>query len=448
MKSKFYYAMFVACAVAGISLAGCNNDKNDPRNQESEGKQTFMTVSLTFPKGDTRVTSDPNATEDEAGIKTVDVFIYTGTGYFLSHTALRASDFTQAASGSNEDKYTYSAASKIETTTGSRNVYVGINLPSDLVTELNNRPMSELTTAVRTLSREQMTTVANGLPMFSTEGVQSVFVEDDTAAANNITVKVQRLVAKITVSKSATMEQSGVEGKLADITFAINNFNLKSFLIQGEDPYKDPNWAIGSYAAGDFSQAITTDYVDVLDLAEISNPGVDDYFPRYASENTSEGKTKKEITRVTVRATFIPENIYVDDENGSYETSTATLEGITTPRTFWSVTPVIGGPSAYFFDEAIAQLYSEDNSDAEIVTFANGYCYWDMFLNKPGTTDKWDVLRNDYYKCNITRMVAPGKPNPDVYPPDATPDDNTSITVSVDVLFWNTPVLADYELEP
>lgn len=451
MKTKFYLIMFAFVATT-MGLLSCSNDDNDDiRALDDTGKKTFMTVSLTFPKEGvtTRATSDPNATDDEAEIKTVDVFLYTSSGAYLSRTSLTAADFTQVTSGSNEDKYTYNAASKIQTSTGNKNVFVGINLPTALGASLINKPMSDLSTAAQTMSRADMTTVANGIPMFSTTGVNSTFVEDDTDPANNVTVTVQRMVAKVTVEKSASMIQDGVPGTLGTITFAINNFNLKSFLVQGIAPaFQDPNWTNGSFVAGDFSQAVDADYVSVLDLAVNSSPAISDYNPRYAAENTSEAKTKKEITRVTVRATFMPGVITISDGGGGYATTTPAALGISTPQTFWSVTPSVGAPSAYFYDNTVATAYSAANSNADVVEYADGYCYWDMFLNKPSSTNKWDVLRNDYYKCTITRIVAPGKASPDVYPPDSTPDDDTKITVDINVLFWNTPVLADYELEP
>lgn len=451
MKTKFISIM-LACVAITIWLLGCSESDNDKHPAlDDGGKKTYMTVSLTFPKEGvtTRATSDPNATDDEAEIKTVDVFIYSSSGAYLSHTSLTAADFTQVASGSNEDKYTYSAASKIQTTTGNKNVFVGINLPSGLATSLENRPMSDLSTVAQTMSRADMTTTANGLPMFSTVGVNSTFVEDDTDPANNVTVTAQRLVAKVTVEKSASMIQDGVAGTLGAITFAINNFNLKSFLVQGSAPaYQDPNWATGSFLAGDFSQAVVADYVPVLDLAVISNPTVNDYAPRYAAENTSEAKAKKEITRVTVRATFIPDIVTISDGGGGYTTTTSAALGIIVPETFWSVTPSIGSTTAYFYDQTVANAFSADNANADVVEFVDGFCYWDMFLNKPSSTNKWDVLRNDYYKCTIVRIVAPGKETPEVFPPDTPPDEDTNITVDINVLFWNIPVLADYDLVP
>jgi hypothetical protein len=57
-------------------------------------------------------------------------------------------------------------------------------------------------------------------------------------------------------------------------------------------------------------------------------------------------------------------------------------------------------------------------------------------------------LRNEYFRCTITRVAALGNPNDDPTDPGSPPATETDITLTVNVLFWNTPVLADYVLEP
>ncbi|WP_455641265.1 Mfa1 family fimbria major subunit [Parabacteroides sp.] len=453
MRKIKFFTMLTAVTALMAGVTSCNND-DDPNGGGlvEEGKATQMTVSINFPTGETRATGDPNATNAEATINTVDVFIYNGAGAFLSHTPLVAADFTPAGTSGSADKYTYNAAAKISTTTGTKNVYVGINLPSAVVTAIKSRPMGELATVAQTMTRAQLAS-NNGLPMFSSKPATSTLVEDDTQASNNVTVQVERLVAKVTVEADASIDITGVPGKVDNLTFAINNFNERLYLVQGASPaFKDPNWdsqtLTASWMTTDFSDAASTAYVNILDNRTfVGTPGVDDYSACYAYENTSKEKLKGEITRATIRATFIPETITVSDGSGGYTTQTTSR---TTPATFWAVTPSVGAATAYFETQSVAQSFATDNGGATVEEYTDGYCYWDMFLNKTSTGkgEKWDVLRNEYFKCNITRIVAPGRPDPGVVPPDVTPDDDTKISVNIEVLFWNTPVLADYELAP
>ena len=234
MKTKY----FVIAAFAATSLfASCNRD-NDRINPEEAGKSTSMKVSVNFPNSLLKATGDPNATDDEAKVNTVDVFIYySGSGGFASHAPLKASDFDQVASNGSADVYQYTAMKKIPTTTGAKSVFAGINLPESVVNTLKNQPASALTSVIQTMTREQLAGNSN-FAMFSIKPVESIFVEDDTNPANNVTLTCQRMVAKVTVETAADMTQGGIAGTLDNLKFAINNFNTKMFMLQG-----DPNYA-------------------------------------------------------------------------------------------------------------------------------------------------------------------------------------------------------------
>jgi hypothetical protein len=445
MKTTFKQTI-TAVIILTTGFMSCTK-MGDEMSQEEEGKQTYMTVSLTFPKADapsTRANNDANATDEEAAVKTVDVYIYTGSGAYSSHKSLTAADFKQTSPGTSEERYTYNAASKIQTTTGTKNIFVGINLPKALATSLENKSMSNLFTEAKEFTRTELTTVANGIPMFSKNTINKVLVENESS--NNIVIPVHRMIAKITVEKSASLQQAGVPGTLGEFQFAVNNFNKKSFLVQGVAPdMKDPNWDI--YNAADFLPADASDYVEILDRKVISTPTISQYKARYASENTSKNKKKTEITRVTVRATFIPTNIVVADGSG-FKNSTSAAEGITTAKTFYAVLDSTTFSTAYIYDKTVAESYAKAKAPSQLSEFKDGLCYWDMFLNKNSTTNKWDVLRNDFYKCAITRIVAPGRSTPDLSNPDENPDTETGMSVEINVSFWNTPILADYVLEP
>jgi hypothetical protein len=459
--------MWIACIALSMGFASCSSN-DEPEvitgNGVESGDPTYVTVTLNFPKAGTsqlRATSDPNATEAEAKINTVDVFIYTAKGgYYLSHTTLTAGDFTQVSSGDTSDKYTLNSTTKIETTTGERQVFVGVNLPADVATALEHKGTSELTQVVKILTRAQLVSTT-GIAMTSTELVDCIFVVDANNAANKPEVTVQRMVAKVTVQKSRNPEmvQAGVKGTLGSLSFAINNYNERSFLIQGAAPdYKDPNW--DTYTPSEFSQVNkNNDYYRLVNEKEDSNADVLRN-ALYAAENTAQTHTKKEITRATIRATFIPDTI-TTDSNGTK--ATAVSAGITSPRTFWAVTIYNPNPEMKFFytngttsGASIAGAYktaieAKGITTGDVVEYTDGLCYWDMFLNKEAKNKNnvWDVIRNDYYRSVITRIVAPGRPSEEI-PNDEKEDEpstETNITVQVDVLDW-TPVPGNYELEP
>lgn len=456
MKVKFKYAIMAVAALT-LGLTSCSNDDEVTGGGTDNGKETYMKVSINFPSANnprTRAvaTDDQNATDDEADVKTVDVYLYSGSGAYISHTRFDASKFTADAQSNGEDKYT--ATEKIQTTTGEKNVHVGINLPSSVASAIEYKPMSDLATVATSMTRAEMTDLSNGLPMFSSIPANTILVEDDTQAANTVTVKVERLVAKVTVESDPTMVVAGVPGTLGNLKFAIYNFNEKQFLVQGASSfYKDPNWdELPTIPTGDFSQPSTSDWAAVLDGKTITSPSVDDYEALYASENTSEGKRKGEITRVVVRATFIPATItvYTNNTNKSEGYSTTT-NSTSIAGTFYAVTPSVSAGTSYFINPSVAADFATDKGGI-VDTYTDGYAYWHMYLNKDAAAGdtRYDVLRNDYLKCNITRIVAPGRSKPDItYPEDGyKPDADTNITTNIEVLFWNVPILNNYELEP
>jgi hypothetical protein len=253
---------------------------------------------------------------------------------------------------------------------------------------------------------------------------------------------VKRIVAKVTVEADPGLDQAGLDGAMGELSFAINNMNSRFFPIQGTAAdYKDPNWATSEYNAGDFSAAGAADYVAVADGPQATPT---DYAPhaRYALENTSQNYTVKELTRVSIRAQFVPEQI------NRYDGGTLTLEANpnypSTFDTFYAVSPSVGGDVACFNDPDMAAAYAADNG-AQVKTYADSYNYWNIYIN-PGSD--WDVYRNDYYKCNITRIMFPGATDAEITNPDATPTEDTNITVTVKPLFWNAVPMVDYELTP
>lgn len=453
MKVKFKYAIMAVAALT-LGLTSCSNNDEVTGGETDNGTETYMKVSINFPSTNdlqTRaVPGDDNATDEEAAIKTVDVYIYTSNGAYLSRTKLSAADFQSGTATGTGTGTSYEATTKIKTTTGSKSILVGINLPDGIATGLENKTLSEVLATPQALNRAQMTNLANGIPMFSTAVVNGNFVADETDPANTIIATVQRMVAKVTVEQSSSMTQDGVKGELGTLEFAINNFNERSYLVQKTSPnFEDPNWASGSYQSSDFSDAsVAADWKTVVTTVT----DVKDLDAHYAAENTSEDKTMKEITRVTVRATFMPDVITVSDNQGGYETKDRVTDlSITSPQTFYTVTASATSGTAYFYTKTIAESYANDNglSNTDVNEYENGFCYWNMYLNKETGKKgyQWDVVRNEFFRCQITRIVAPGNATPDVKYPNQKPDAETNIFTNIEILKWNM-ITSDYELEP
>ena len=458
MKRNLKIALITALT-ATILFASCNKNREN-ESIEKRGEPTFMSVSISFPnEPQTRSTGDVNATDNEAEVNTVDIFIYyTNSGAFESHTHLKGNDFNAAGFNGEADIYISKAEAKIKTTTGAKTVFAGINLPTTLVDAIKSKPASELTNVVRTFTPDQLTS-AGGFVMFSSEGFSSTFVTDENSQLNKVTLKCQRLVAKITVETASTLHvaELPVTLYLDNLVFAVNNVNKKAFLIQGKAPeYKDPNWANGSYNKEDFilvdiNKPVAGEFAPVLDRKAKPSPAIGEYTPLYALENTSEGKIKREITRVSVRADFVPKAILeykngANNEEGYAKNTSPAIERLTD---IYTVTPSVTEGMFFFVNENVANDFADDNG-GDVILYKNGYCYWNIYLGKTNDpANQWDVLRNDYYKCNITHILALGRETPDITEPEDEnrPDSETNIRTEIEILFWNTPPVANYVLD-
>ena len=437
MMKKLINRMLVASFIS-VGLAGCTQDKN-VNEIVPEGEPTTLELKLKFsPNTGTRATTaDANAIPEEAELKTIDVFIYTDAGDFLELVQLSAqnNEFTQLPSVAGADVWETSV--EIPVTTGVKNFYVGANLPASVAASLQHQPLSIVPTAIQNIARDEID-IANGLPMFGTVLITKNLQPD--AAQNEIIAEVKRIVAKVTVEVPSGLVPEGTPGTLGDLEWVINNQNSKYFLLQGSAPnFADPNWS--SYTDTDFSAASIGDYKPVNKRGD-SSIAIGDYQALYALENTSFSKATKELTRVTVRATFIPEQWVVDYLPDSDDVSTQ-VNTNDAPADFCVVSPTVG-QHVFFKDFDDATTYATEKG-VTVNIFTGGYCYWNIFLNKDA---RGDVLRNDFYQCNITRIVAPGANSDRLTNPDGLPTEDSSISVAVNVLNWNTPQLDDYELVP
>ncbi|MDR3261688.1 MAG: Mfa1 family fimbria major subunit [Tannerella sp.] len=433
--------------LSALFLTGCAKTENI-NSADEKGAPTYMGVSLSFPKAtETRATSDVNATVDEVKFATVDVFIFnTATGVQVANQTFTGSDFQQGTSTSGSD--VWNGKQKIATTTGAKTVLAGLNLPTALVGKLKGMNLGEFLNQVQTIDMADLKN-ANGMVMFSRERKDCIFVNSASDPANNPTITVMRMVAKVTVEEQSGGAVKNGLGTLSDLQYTIFNSNTKMYLCPTSD-YKDPNWAAASYAAADF-QDLTAGYVNVnsFDVPIASRVAV------YAAENSSEQHRGKEITRAVVRAKFLPSIVveYMNgmDATGGFKENNA--HGVAAPRTFWTVTET-NGLRAYFFNKNVAEGYHTSKTGSAIEEYTDGYCYYNLFLNPRGMYRSaadparvFDVYRNDYYRCTITKILAPGRSTPDVPYPDGPPATATDIHVDIEILFWNL-VSDNYELEP
>ncbi len=242
--------MLAASAVT-VGVTSC--DRDTAINPADDGGEP-TTVGIVFqvpsagqpaaPDGQTRATNDGNAKEEEAAIKSADVFIYSGNGDYLSHMPLTSADFSTtntgtATSGTITGWDEYASTKPIATTTGQKYFLVGVNLPAGAATALQGKSMGTAATQALTVTRANIN-LTNGLPMFNQSGPTAATIATG-ATPQEVKVRVERIVSKITVERrmSPVMDQFGTPGTIGQLTWAVNNTNTRYFLPHLRRPQLD-----------------------------------------------------------------------------------------------------------------------------------------------------------------------------------------------------------------
>ncbi len=437
--------MFVAAALA-MGFTSCNKEENVPGSNSAEikkGNPTTMRLAITMPSVQTYA-ADPNATADEVKMETINLLIYAeatdGTFVLEENKSLSKDNFTLTGN-------TYEFSDKIATTTGKKKIFAALNYGGTLPTT-KGEAITELDKLVYEIGAvSELVSPANGVAMFSTKPNEKTFVMEgsegapDSETDNKVKATVKRLVAKVTAKAGTAIADvdnyTCTGGTLSDISFAIGNANTKTYAKQQLNAAKnvvDPNWS--SSAAGDFITIAASDYKKISSSATAA---ITDLSTAYAPENTTQtfNPDGSNVTYISVRAKFTP--AIVVDGNGAPKTPNF-VNG-----TFYKVI-LTSGEVYYFDDELEADTYAAANGNLTKVTYDNGFCYYRAYLNKASNSDgeivanKYDVLRNNYYKVTIKSISAPGTPAD-------TGDikENTNIDADIDIDPW-TPFDEEFEL--
>lgn len=469
MKRNLFSKVFMTMtATAVMGLASCSNDNDPTGGQElPQGKATGMQLVLDLGGAATRAIVDDNADAAETTIEMLNIFIYGANGVFEKEYTIPFIQLTDA--GENMYK-----TNELVATTGAKTIYVGANMTQGMIGIMRSTSVNGLSgKGVNQLVAD--ITQDNKFVMFSTTGATPTLVEDNEAngvpADNQVAVSIQRLAAKIAVGMTANLAdanvQLGAAGTIDNLGYVVDNINKMYYLTYGGAVTKDANMTVDQYKEADFE---IKDYYDqqnpttptVLQYGVIT-PGTADktaWAIDYASENLTQDKMMKGVTRIVVKGTFTPESGYKveqDAQNPGKHTFTLTNGHIAADATYHLLDFPEAGGYAFFdnatTDDQLKEFMAEKKGvdvttvdDAMLKaakkTYINGLNYWWVTVKD----DQGDVLRNHYYQVNVTSIWAPGRTDGKF---DSNKDDNkidkeTNITVEVTVEPWNmVPFNAD-----
>lgn len=449
-------------ATAVMGLASCSNDNDPTGGQElPQGKATGMQLVLDLGGTATRAIKDDNAVATETTIEKLNIFIYGANGVLEKEHEVDFADLTDA--GNNKYK-----TKELLATTGQKTIYVGANMTAAMIQTMKATPVTGLSGKGVGQVVANIAT-PNKFIMFSTVGATPTLVEDTNAdvtvvpTENQVTVNLQRLAAKIAVGMTANMADANVKqgaaGTIEDLGFVVDNINKMYYLTYGGAAAvaKDANMTVAQYKEADFE--LITDFTAPTVVYNTIEPGVGyvkanggNWKAAYASENLTQDKMIKGVTRIVVKGKFTPEaGVKVTDDGAGNITFQENVAGHIKANTTYHLLdfPEAGGYA--FFPEATtdAQLkaFMAQKKGVNVTavddamlkeakkTYKNGLNYWWVTVKD----NQGDVLRNHFYKVDVTSIWAPGRTDGRFDPDkdDNKIDKETNITVEVTVEPWN-----------
>lgn len=483
MKINFKHAI-LACAALVMGFTSCvTNDPKDGEDVVVEGLDTYTQIHLSFP-ATTRATDAGILAE--SAVNKVEVFIFKGAQR-ENYQAWTKADFDGPTNG------VYTAKANIKTTSGAKKVYVGINLPDELgASAIVNE--AQLTSLAKDITGNKLVKYSGvnleSVAMFSVTPETPTLapwdgVTGSLPAANTVTVKVQRMVAKAAASEGATLATS-----LAGMADTYATFTSLQFKVAGviKDTYIGQNVVGGVIQSPDYAHGtnVTTGmYFDnvnsyvAVNAKDLSTTATT-FAAQYAPENTNaDVRRAGETTRILVKATVQPKNVWSATGDATVWANWKSTVNAAAASDFFMVEAKTG--NQYFFmkatDDATTltnignfinaynakfggstsdnfntsrNVGSEIPTNTVVTKYTNGVCYWNkLWLNyegesngKGGTTKATanigQTYRNDFYHMSINNITGIGDGSEGFVDPEIPIiDPESHIQVKMEILPWN-----------
>lgn len=420
---------FLTLALALTALAGCNKENEVPgMNPEVSGVPTYAAFSVKVNStANTRATTptDNNADAVEQTITSLKVFVFNGG--VLETTG----DITLDA----DNKGT----TTLQTTTGPKEIYAVANPKSDMILAVGKSLTEFKALAVKaetTSSTPDDNIAATGAFVMIGKTNTTLTEQTDVQAKNNpVAITVSRGAAKVQLQyNSATVTHPSLQGTFSGPKYLVAQMNTKMFLPRMGYELTPT----GSVTSGGTYTHLTTVPADMTDAKDAVNPW-DNTFANsfYSAENVNE-------TPVTGNSTFALVQLKYAPVEAEIAGSNKTVAGDGTFYVLWNKTTKTG--TIYADETEVNNAQAQDATNLEVKTYTTGLCYYRVNLRditQTVLTQKYCVLRNHYYKINITQINSLGgntTTDPDIVvptDPDTPLETETFISADITVEAWN-----------
>ncbi len=445
--------IFVMAVAAAMIFASCAKNENGGR-VEPDGAESRMGISFTLPTGAaTRATDIPGVGKED-DVNDITVFIFDGSGNAVlgNGTSFEVTVGEEGNFTVEDNTYTLKAENEIETTAGSRNVYLAANLPEGF---------TAATEPVLKAKKLQMATeaeTAESIVMFSdviSKTITAIELDEDAtptqgqktenAEANRVSAPLKRVVAKVVVSSATTLTQAFTgEGDGANFNvvysvlgWGIHNSLSTTYAVEGAKTTGD---YLG-FVAGPLAKTLTTTAATTTTASEFA----------YVAENKP--TVNGDLTYALIQTKAAPAKVAkVESGEIVWAAPADELEDM------WVVKSV---DNKFFFCESadiaedVAEILAEDG-EVKTAFYPGCYVYFTVYLNHTGSEKAGVIARNEFIHINLTGVKPgnffggtpggepdgdePGDPDDDIFDP-FDPDEPITkeaafLTIDVTVADW------------
>lgn len=413
----FKTSSIIICAALVLSACGHDPSKRSGKKIDEYG---YVMLKIVTPLSATRATTD-SGEGYEKKINDMHIYLFNKDGSG-AHTIEHLDD-TQFIT---DVKGVTTLKNPIRTSIQDKFGYIGVNLPQNMVDKISSLRKNLTDVAFEESIANLANTEKSNFVMFTDEIkilASDIYPTADEASKSPVPSSLRRVSSKAAVYYDNTVFLG--DGKYAEgsVEFAWKRINKSLYLVQKENKH-DPNYNPGELteAAKDNNQKyITVNEADKIDKFQ------------YTTENTFDFANAKirtdDATCVSLRVPFQPKQYTV--KNGS-DWESVPNPAVNSPGAdapdFWIVKT--NSSDVYYFstEETAIKFWTEASSgtitiDGKILIpdddsyvsrhHVNGMCYYNVYVNGDAgnKSERFNVLRNHYYRFALQQLTSPGDPN-------------------------------------
>lgn len=414
---------------ATVIMSGCSSDSPVDPSVNREGDTGYTAFSINVKGSSSRAdASDQWADAVEQAVAGVDVYVFADGHLETSKTPQLNANVT----------------APIEVSVGAKTVYAVANSPFDITEVAKGTSIADFEAKLFASLKADVATPGH-FPMVGSGTHTVVKNTESEARLNPVKLSVSRAAAKLQVrySTAAVSINPSINASFSQAVYGATQCPKQMYVTLGDNftPLGTaPAAGIGTYP-GLWTPA---SYNDAFFTAAVADFTADHTKSDYLGECVVSTPTTGRVPFALVRIKVTPSKIY-DDKTLSADGTFTVLARNDASTASWVFAADADYNLLYFAAETDATAYATSNSLSgyNAYTYTKGQAYYRInLITDPEATslsEKYRVVRNHFYKVNVTDVKALGAPTADgVIPtdPEQPLDADAWIAAEIEIADW------------